>query len=232
VVSLSLLIIIAVVWIGGRRLSFFKTSEQVAVVTFEKEESKEFKQTLQMDLAKLQQTRIQRPDEKRYVDEYNQKVDTINTLKAQKKVRPEDRGDIAFLMAQYKKELEGQFARNRNASAPIRSTTNAPQIESEADTQAVISLVGNVDQAIAKKNVGETETIKAVAQQIGVAISDNNDVAVKDKIPNRSRDEANALINGVQDFANQQNRTVYLTVGGQTRTITPISTFTRPNPKE
>jgi hypothetical protein len=143
-------------------------------------------------------------------------------------------------MAQYRSELEDQIRDNHSTKHPTRSTTTAAKIENEPDTQAVISLVNNVDQAVSKKKngnesnvtleVAKPETIRAVAQQIEVESMNSDQLIVHDKVPNRSQEDTAALVRGMQTFAAQENRKVYLRIGTETKIITPTTTFARPNP--
>lgn len=232
------IVLVAVVWVAGRYFTFFKTSDNVATVSFEKNESKELLQSLEVRLAQIQQTRIQSQQEKQYVEDYNAKIAEIKELNREKKLLAEDRGDAAFLMTQYRSELEKQIKDNRIAKHKPTTTTGS-KIENEPDTQSVMALINSVDQA--KKNgdpgnavveVAKPETIRAVAQQVQVESMNNDQVVVRDKITERPREEKDALLKSMQTFAAQERRKVYLRIGTETMAITPTSTFVRPNPKE
>ena len=101
-------------------------------------------------MAKLEQTKIKRQDESRYVEDYAAKVAQIKMLK-QKNLSSEDREAIAKLMARYQSQIEEQIRDNRVAPNPRISPSNAPNINNDSDTAVVLSLFNNVDQAISEK---------------------------------------------------------------------------------
>lgn len=230
--------LLALVLFGGflavRQSGFFETPSKVVTASFPRDEAKELLQGLQADVSNVQNTRIARQDEQKYVDEYQQNYVTIKRLKQEQKLPAEYRRDIALLMAQYKSEVEKQIARNRETKPTY--TTSA--LETEADTQAIFSLVNNVQHALSKKNVDtndvktevpDPQTITTVFEQIDVKLNDS-EVTVVDKNPNRAPEQAELIFKGVQGYAAQEKRSVFLNQGNERKTITAASTFTqRPN---
>lgn len=234
------IILVAAVWLVGKQLNFFKTSDDVATVFFEKNYSKDLLQTLDEKLAKLERSDIKEQEESNYVNDYNDTTKVIASLNKQKKIPKEDRAEIALMMARYRSELERQIKDNRNNTT--NPTRPASDIQNEPDTAVVLSLFSNVDHAVAKKNetvispteeIPNSSVVKSWSQQLKVEF-DNADanVSVQDKLPNRSKEQSDALVRGVQTFATQNGRTVNLRIGGGSLTITPTTSFASMNPKE
>lgn len=231
-------VLVGVVWLGVRRLSFFERSPEVATVTFQRDESKEFYNEIYADVTQLQKTQIPRQEEQKYVDEFNQNVAKFKELKKEQKVTEDDRGNIAFLMAAYKSELTEQIARNREKKPDDSTMAPSPAIPTESDTQAIFTLVNNVDVALSKKNdeiqnvpttVPNGETIQTVRAQINVKMDDNQ-VTVTDKMADRSPQQIDALLKGLQWYAAQEQRPVFVANGNERKKIDPVSTFDQRKP--
>ncbi|HJP95601.1 MAG TPA: hypothetical protein VJ875_26875 [Pyrinomonadaceae bacterium] len=233
------MILIVGFWIAGRQFNLFKTSDNVATVTFERNESKEVLQSVNVKVAKLEQTPVKEQEQDDYIADYNKTGQYIISLNQQKKIPKEDRTDIAVAMARYRSELEKQIRNNREVAR--NSAKRSSSIQSEPDTAAVLSLYSNVNQAVSKKNenvssptnqIPDSSVIKEWSEQLRVEFNNSDaDVSVQDKLPNRPKEEADALVKGVQTFATQNGRTVNLKIGSGTLTITPTTSFTS-RPKE
>ena len=231
--ALLVVVLLGGLW-GVKRSGFFETPSKEVTASFPRDEARELLQTLQADVSNVQNTRIPRQDEQKYVAEYQQNYATIKRLKQEQKLPAEYRRDIALLMAQYKSEVEQQIARNRETK-PTYATS---ALETEADTQAIFTLVNNVEHALSKKNVDtsdvktevpDPQTITTVFEQIDVKMNDS-EVTVVDKNPNRAPAQAELIFKGVQWYAAQEKRSVFLDQGNERKTITAASTFTqRPN---
>lgn len=228
-------VLVGVVWLGVRRLSFFERSPEVATVTFQRDESKEFYNEIYAEVAQIQKIQIPRHEEKKYVDEFNQNVVKFNKLKQEQKITKNDRGNIAFLMAQHKSELTTQIARNREKKPDVPVTPPAPPaLPTESDTQAIFTLVntfskknGDVDNV--PTTLPNGETIKTVSDQITVEM-DDNEVTVSDKVAERSPQQADDLFKALQRYAAQEPRAVFLTNGQQRTKIDPVSAFDKRKP--
>ena len=236
----AVILIVAAVWFAGDQLNYFKTSDNIATVVFEKDYSRDILQTLDGTVAKLEQSDIKKQDEDYYVQDYNNTSKAISSLREQKKITKDERTEIAHLMVRYRTALAKQINNNQNSTtAQVRSDS---AIQNEPDTAAMLSLFSNVEHAILKKNetvaTGPTEDIpnpavvKTLTQQLRVEFDnvDPNNVVVQDKLPNRSQEEADALVRGLQTFSKQNYRTVDLTIGGGSMTITPATSFARFKP--
>lgn len=230
------LVLIGVVLVGSRQLSFFKSSNRVATVSFERNESKELLQSLEARLAQLQETKVPTEQERQYVAEYNDTIQQIKTLNNQKKIAPEDRGQVAFLSAQYRNRLENQISDNHHTKHYPTGSNVAP-IENETDTQAVTSLAANYQAAKKKENgsnasteVINQETFNDLAREIEFESMNNDTVLINAKIANRSPENTATLLKGMQSYAAQENRKVYLKSDGQIRLVTAANTFAAPNP--
>jgi hypothetical protein len=230
------LVLIGVVLVGSRQFGFFKSSNGVATVSFERNESKELLQSLEAKVAQLQETKISTEQERQYVAEYNAKIQEIKTLNDQKKIAPEDRGQVALLSAQYRNRLEDEISDNHNTKH-YPTGSSVATIENETDTQAMMLLVRNLDQASKKKENGSNaltevvtpETFDNWTREIKPGSMNNESVLIQDKITNRSPESTATLLKGVQGYAAKENRKVYLNSGGQTRLVTAANTFAAPN---
>ncbi|HEV7738296.1 MAG TPA: hypothetical protein VGO47_13105 [Chlamydiales bacterium] len=224
-------VLVGVVLVGSRQFSFFKSSDEIASVRFERNESKELLQSLDARLAQLQGIKISTEEEKQYVAEYNAKLQEIQTLNDQKKIAPEDRGQVAFLSAQYRNTLENQISENHNTKR-YPTGSNVASIKNDPDTDAVTSLAANY-QAAKKKEDGTNastevinpETFTDLARGIKFESMNNETVLINDKIANRSPEDTAILLKGMRGYAAQENRKVYWKTGGETRLISSTTTF-------
>jgi hypothetical protein len=191
-------------------------SDSVATVAFEKKPEKVRIQTLANKLEALKTSTLSEEERKQLIEDYNRQLDEINELIRRKVIQPEDRGQLASLMAQYQSEITTQMHRQpitqRNAgTAQVKLATNG-------DTETVAALYTSVGYEIAKKKEDDKhqpkeeikvdEAIETAAKEIKVESINEGEITVRNVSRNNLAQEREAISKGVYNFASKSNRTV------------------------